>query len=103
MCTIAIYQPITINLNAPEALKIAVTVADLKNRGVDVDLYNFENDATPYLDDALIEAILMQDGPDAFPVTVVDGEVFLKKEYPHYNELMAWSSGVPTELFETQA
>ena len=48
MCTIAIYQPITINLNAPEAIKIAVTVADLKHRGVDVDLYNFENDAAPY-------------------------------------------------------
>lgn len=92
MC-ISIYSPIDDDKKSPESLQIAVIVNAMKKAGIEINLYNFVQNPSLYTDNQAVEKVLMQDGPDAFPVTVVDGEIFQKNRYPHYDELMKWSTG----------
>ncbi|MDD4508883.1 MAG: arsenic metallochaperone ArsD family protein [Eubacteriaceae bacterium] len=95
MCTIAIYNPIGCDNNSPDVLKIKVAVNALKQRGITIKLVDFENSPDQFCDDQKVEEVLLQDGPDVFPITVVDGEVYQKNSYPHYGDLLAWSANAP--------
>jgi hypothetical protein len=97
MCQISIYAPIGEAADTPAALQISVTVNALMQKGVDVRLLHFADAPDAYTDDRRVEEVLMRDGPDVFPITVVDDEVFLKKEYPHYGDLLAWSAKAPID------
>lgn len=90
MCTINIYNPIDVDLKSQQALAIQVIVKDLKRQGIDIHLRNFSEDQSRYTNGP-VERVLLTDGPDAFPVTVVDGEIFQKDTYPDYYELLKWS------------
>ncbi len=92
MCQIAIYTPIGGDPKAQDALRITVTVEALIKKGVKVSLLDFNADPSRYTEDHTIQEVILRDGPDVLPVTVVDGEVYLKKEYPHYGDLLAWSA-----------
>ncbi|SDX42758.1 arsenic metallochaperone ArsD family protein [Eubacterium barkeri] len=95
---ITIFAPIGAVKETPEALQIAVTIHALKGAGVNIRLVNFTDSPQDYSENIAVEEVLLRDGPDVFPLTIVDGEVFQKKEYPHYGELLAWSAGVPQVL-----
>lgn len=96
MCTISIYNPIGCDKESLEALQIAVLVRHLrKNAGLTINLMDFEDSPEAFCHDQKVEEILLQEGPDVFPVTVVDGEVFQKKGYPCYQDLLAWSANRP--------
>lgn len=97
MCMINIYAPIGISAETPEELSIAVTVKALKNQGIDIQLIRYEDTPQAYMDGLRVEEVLLQDGPDVFPITVVDGEVFQKNTYPEFGELLAWSASRPLE------
>ena len=92
-----IYAPIGININMPSELNINVTVSALQREGADVKLIRYEDAPQAYMEGLRVEDVLLQDGPDAFPITVVGDEVYLKKQYPEYGELLAWSAGRPVE------
>ncbi len=90
MCTINIYNPIDVHLQYSEALEMKRIVEALNKLGVDIHLRDFSKDQSSYTNGPA-ERVLLTDGPDAFPVTVVDGEIFQKKSYPDYYELLKWS------------
>ncbi|WP_273267586.1 arsenic metallochaperone ArsD family protein [Pseudoramibacter alactolyticus] len=91
MC-INIYNPIGCDPKSPAVLQINVMVNSLKRAGYPVHLINFEEDPVRFTSEKGVESILLTDGPDAFPVTVVDGEVYQKNYYPDYAQLLKWSA-----------
>jgi hypothetical protein len=91
MC-INIYNPIGCDPKSPAVLQINVMVNSLKRAGYPVHLINFEEDPVRFTSERGVESILLTDGPDAFPVTVVDGEVYQKNHYPDYAQLLKWSA-----------
>lgn len=95
MCQINIYAPIGIDRGTPDELNISVTVSALKRNGVNVQLIRYEDAPQDYMQGLRVEEVMLQDGPDVFPITVVDGEVFQKNTYPEYGELLAWSASRP--------
>lgn len=92
MC-INIYNPIGATEKMPSVLQINLLVNGLKHQGVDIHLINFDpQNPTAYTKERGVEEVLLTDGPDAFPVTVVDGEVYQKHHYPDYSQLLNWSA-----------
>lgn len=97
MCQINIYAPIGCNCQTPTELNISVTVQALQKQGAPVRLIRYEEAPEEYMSGLKVEEVMLGEGPDVFPITVVGDEVFLKHNYPEYGELLAWSAGRPVE------
>lgn len=95
MC-INIYNPIGVSKNdhtQPAVLQINLLVNQLQCRGIDIHLIDFDaSNPEKYTQERNVEQVLLTDGPDAFPVTCVDGEIFQKNNYPDYAQLLDWSA-----------
>jgi len=62
-------------------------LANLKKNGVTVERYNLATAPQMFSDNVAISNLLMTDGVEALPITVIDGEIVLTKRYPDNNEL----------------
>ncbi|MEF9919227.1 MAG: arsenic metallochaperone ArsD family protein [Eubacterium sp.] len=91
MCSIAIYEPIQCQKDDPNVLQINVMVNALKKSGICISIHNIWNEPQLFSEVRPLDEVLLRDGADALPLTIVDGEVYKKGQYPDYNELLKWS------------
>lgn len=82
----------------PELLRMATIVANLQKADRDISRHNLSEEPQIYVDNQAVNTVLMNEGVDALPITLVDGEVVRRGEYPSNDELMAWSSITQDEL-----
>lgn len=80
----------------PELLRMATMVSNLQKAGKEIKRHNLSEEPQAYIDNAAINDVILKEGADALPVTLVDGNVMKKGEYPTDDELLEWS-GVSKE------
>ena len=80
----------------PELLRISTILSNLKKNGVEVKRYNLNNFPQEFVKNEVINKLIMGDGVDSLPATVVDGEIVMTKKYPTNAEI-AELLGVPKE------
>ena len=70
----------------PELLRVSTLINNLNSKGVLVERYNLTSNPQIFVDNKTINEILMKQGVDVLPVTVVDGKVVKMGSYPTNDE-----------------
>ena len=78
----------------PELLRISTAFSNLKKYGVVVNRYNLNNAPQEFIKNQEINKLIMGDGVESLPATVVDGKIVMTKKYPTNAEI-AELLGVP--------
>jgi hypothetical protein len=63
------------------------TVLALKKQGIEVERYNLLQQTKAFLENKNVADLLHKNGKKVLPITLVNGQVFKKGEYPSYEEL----------------
>lgn len=70
----------------PELLRVSTVINNLNSNGILVERYNLTNNPQIFIDNKTINEILMKQGVDVLPVTIVDGKVVKVGSYPSNDE-----------------
>lgn len=71
----------------PELLRISTVLNNLKNNGVVVKRFNLSNFPQEFINNTEINKLIMGDGVESLPATVVDGKIVITKKYPTNDEI----------------
>ncbi|NLB23810.1 MAG: arsenite efflux transporter metallochaperone ArsD [Clostridium sp.] len=71
----------------PELLRISTVLSNLKKHGVVVNRYNLSNAPQEFIENQVINKLIMGDGVESLPATVVDGKIVMTKKYPTNAEI----------------
>ena len=82
----------------PELLRMATIVSNLQKAGKDIKRHNLSEEPQVYIDNKAVNEVLLKEGVEALPVTLVDGKVMKKAGYPSNEELMEWTGTTTEEL-----
>jgi hypothetical protein len=74
----------------PELLRMVIVIDTLKSKGITINRHGLSNDPQAFITNQVINGILQEEGADVLPVTLVDGEIAKKKEYPTNEEFSKW-------------
>ena len=74
----------------PELLRMATVINNLKEKGIEIKRYGLANQPQEFISNTTISDLLQAEGAEVLPVTLMDGEVIKKKEYPTNEELSSW-------------
>lgn len=86
----------------PELLRISTVINNLKNKGITVERYNLTSNTQIFIENKVINKMLIKDGVEILPVTMVDDEVVKTKAYPTDEELSNLLE-VPVEYLKANA
>ncbi|MEK4510815.1 arsenite efflux transporter metallochaperone ArsD [Paenibacillus sp. FSL K6-2524] len=75
----------------PELIRIAADVDALHKQGVSIQRFNLSQDVQAFTINNVVLTYLQQNGPDAFPIVLIDDELKAEKRYPTREELSAWT------------
>ena len=78
------------NIN-PNLMRIAAAVEFLKRQGVTVTRHNLRDEPQLYVSNEIVNKYLQEKGADGLPVTLVDGEIAIEKNYPTNEQLTEWT------------
>ncbi|MGG4125405.1 arsenite efflux transporter metallochaperone ArsD [Bacillus paralicheniformis] len=70
----------------PELTKVASAIYTLEKKGLSIKRYNLANDPAAFAENETVNKLLHEQGTDALPVVLVDGEVFKVGGYPTNKE-----------------
>lgn len=84
----------------PELTRIASAVYSLEQKNFDIIRYNLGNDPGAFVDNEVVNKILLEKGPDALPLILLNNEVVKVGAYPTNEELAEWLDVEATELQE---
>ncbi|WP_227936732.1 arsenite efflux transporter metallochaperone ArsD [Alkalihalobacillus deserti] len=85
----------------PELTRVATALFMLEKQTIDIARFNLASDPQAFVDETQIQQLLHEEGIDALPTTIVDGEIKLKGQYPTNEQLAKWAN-VPTEVLSKQ-
>ncbi len=71
-----------------DLLRVATLINNLKNKGIIIERHNLTNNPQIFVDNKVINKMLLKDGIEVLPVTMVDGEVVRTKAYPTNEEFL---------------
>ncbi len=74
----------------PELMRIAVAIESLKKKGVIIERFNLRDHPQVYVDNKVINEYLMKESAAVLPITTLDGEVVLTKQYPSNAHIAEW-------------
>lgn len=105
MKTIKIYDPALCcptglcgpNINT-ELMRISVVLETLKRKGIIVERFNLRDNPQVYVDNKIINELLMKEGAEQLPATTVDGEIVVKGLYPTNKQIAEWLNISEEEL-----
>ena len=66
----------------PDLVNFAAMLAQLVTHGVKVERYNLGQQPMAFVENVAVKALLDQEGTEALPLILLDGEVYLKGRYP---------------------
>jgi hypothetical protein len=69
-------------------LRVSTLISNLKNKGVIVERHNLTSNPQIFVDNKVINLMLLKEGVEVLPITMVDGEVVKTKEYPTNEEFL---------------
>jgi hypothetical protein len=71
-----------------ELLRVATLLNSLKSKGVVVERHNLTNNPQIFVDNKVVNKMLMTEGVEVLPIIMVDGEVVKTKAYPAKEEFL---------------
>lgn len=69
-------------------LRVSTVLNRLEKKGVKVERHNLTNNPKIFVDNKVVNKLLVDEGIDVLPITMVDGEVVKTKEYPTDEEFV---------------
>jgi hypothetical protein len=75
----------------PELMRIAVVIETLKKQGVTVVRHNLRDEPQLFVSNKTINNYLKKYGAESLPITLVDGEVAVSKNYPSTKQMSDWT------------
>lgn len=69
-------------------LRVSTVINKLEKQGVEIIRHNLSSDPQAFIDNKLVNDLLVSEGVDVLPVTIVDGKIKKTKEYPTNNEFI---------------
>ena len=75
----------------PEIMRITTAISTLEKNNIDIKRFNLTSNPDEFVNNKIINDLLVNDGEDVFPVTLVDDEIVKKGEYPTNEELTNWT------------
>jgi len=82
----------------PELLRVAAMINVLAGEGKTIVRYGLSENPMAFVVNKAVNDVILNDGIEALPVTVVDGEIKKKGAYPSNTELATWSGMTEDEL-----
>jgi hypothetical protein len=74
--------------------RLVTAAADIewaRQRGAPVERFNLSQQPMAFADNPVVKSLLERSGPDALPITLVNGEVALAGRYPERAQLARWA------------
>jgi hypothetical protein len=84
-----------------ELLRISTVLDNLNKNGVMVERYNLTSNPQIFVDNKTINELLDKEGSDVLPVTMVDGTVVKKNDYPT-NQEFCQLLDIPKEFLKSE-
>ncbi|WP_294066923.1 arsenite efflux transporter metallochaperone ArsD [Proteiniphilum sp. UBA1028] len=78
------------NIN-PELMRMATVTDTLKRKGVNITRHNLKDEPRAFVSNSVVNQCLQEQGAEALPITLVDGEIVLSKVYPTSKQLGEWT------------
>lgn len=72
-----------------DLLRVATLLNSLKKKGVIVERHNLTNNPQIFVDNKVINTMLLKEGMEVLPIIMVDGEVVKTKLYPTNKEFLS--------------
>lgn len=69
-------------------LRVAILLNRLEKRGIKVERHNLSDNPQAFVDNKAVNKLLVDEGVDVLPITMVDGEVVKTGEYPTNEEFV---------------
>lgn len=105
MKTLQVYDPpmcCSTGVCGPEVDPVLAAFAGFlhraRQRGCTVERYSLTQEPIAFLENPQVKAVLDDEGVDALPVIIVDGQVVLKGRYPDEAQRADWLNSVVTRL-----
>lgn len=74
-------------VSSPEEAAFKETFVKLKQDGHEIEVISLTQHPQRFLSNPVINEIIQKEGKEAFPVTLVNGSLFIKGRYPQYEEM----------------
>jgi hypothetical protein len=74
----------------PELLRISTVLSTLEKNGVRVERFNLSNSPQEFIKNSKVNAFIKENGVEALPLTVLDGEIIVSGRYPKNDEFMKY-------------
>ncbi|UII56264.1 arsenite efflux transporter metallochaperone ArsD [Cytobacillus spongiae] len=74
----------------PELTRMATAVFILEKKGYDIKRFNLASEPAKFAENKTVNNYLHEKGPDALPLTLVDGEIVQAGTYPSNQQLAEW-------------
>ncbi|MBC3797821.1 arsenite efflux transporter metallochaperone ArsD [Acetobacterium tundrae] len=82
----------------PELLRVATIINVLEGEGKKILRHGLSEEPMAFVTSKIVNDLIVNEGVEVLPVTVVDGEVKKKKAYPSNTELAKWSGMTEEEI-----
>lgn len=83
----------------PELLRISTVFNNLQKNGITAARFNLNSAPQAFINNTDINKLIMGDGIESLPATVIDGKIVKTKAYPTNEEIAAWLE-IPTSFLE---
>ncbi|MDZ7612272.1 MAG: arsenite efflux transporter metallochaperone ArsD [Candidatus Moranbacteria bacterium] len=75
----------------PEIMRITTAINTLEKNNIDIKRFNLTSNPDEFVNNKIINDLLVKEGEEIFPVTLVDDEIVKKENYPTNEELTEWT------------
>ena len=82
-------------------LRVSTVLNRLEKKGIKVERHNLTNNPKIFVDNKVVNKLLIDEGVDVLPITIVDGEVVKTKEYPTNEEFVKFLE-IPKEYIMSE-
>lgn len=69
-------------------LRVSTIISRLEKKGITVERHNLTNNPKIFVDNKVVNKMLMDGGVDVLPITMLNGKVVKTKEYPTTEEFV---------------
>lgn len=85
----------------PELLRMSTMLNNLKKDGVEIERFNLTSSPMEFINNKTVNKYINENGVDALPVTVVDGEISVSGRYPTNEEIVRYL-GISVSTIDSQ-
>lgn len=87
----------------PELLRISTVLNNLQKNGITAARFNLSSAPQAFINNDDINKLIMGDGVESLPATLIDGKIVKTKNYPTNEEIAAWLEIPDSYLEVTEA